>query len=69
LQSILENCRLAGSTPLRFVSENTIDEAVVNYYSQTYEFEVYLSDMLPDIATTTGEFEKLNIYGALTKRQ
>jgi hypothetical protein len=65
LQSILEGCRLDKSTPLRFVSENTIDEPVINYHSQTYEFEVYLEDMITDISKFTGEFERLNIFGNL----
>jgi hypothetical protein len=65
LQSVLEGCRLDKSTPLRFVSENIIDESVINYHSQIYEFEVYLEDMITDISTITGEFERLNIYGNL----
>jgi hypothetical protein len=65
LQSILEGCRLGKSTPLRFVSENITDEQVVNYHSQTYEFEAYLADMMTDIQKIIGEFERLNIYGDL----
>ncbi|MDR2806245.1 MAG: hypothetical protein LBB85_11555 [Dysgonamonadaceae bacterium] len=65
LQSILEGCRLDKSTPLRFVSENIIDEPVINYHSQTYEFEAYLEDMTTDIQTIIGQFEQLNIYGNL----
>lgn len=66
LQQILEGRRLDKSTPLRFVSENIIDEPVINYHSQTYEFEVYPEDMIIDIPyNITGEFERLNIYGNL----
>jgi hypothetical protein len=65
LQSILEGCRLDKSTPLRFVSENIIDESVINYHSQTYEFEASLDDMITDTSQIFGEFEQLNIYGSL----
>lgn len=65
LQSILEGCTLGETTQLKFISENTIDEPVVNYHSQTYEFEAYLQDMLSDSKRIFGEFERLNIYGSL----
>lgn len=65
IQSVLEGCRLDKSTPLRFVSENIIDEPVINYHSQAYEFEVYLEDMITDVSHIIGEFERLNIYGNL----
>jgi hypothetical protein len=69
LQQILEGCRPDKSTPLRFVSENIIDEPVVNYHSQTYEFEAYIEDMITDISHIMGEFERLNIYGKLTAKK
>jgi hypothetical protein len=66
IQSILEGCRLGKSTPLKFISENPVDEQVVNYHTQTYEFEAYMQDMIDDNLTAViGEFEKLNIYGSL----
>ena len=65
LQSILEGCTLNKTTPLKFISENIIDEPVINYHSQTYEFEAYLGDMIQEIETTYGEFERLNIFGSL----
>jgi hypothetical protein len=65
LQSILENCLFEKSTPLRFVSENIVDEPGVNYHSQVYEFEVYLEDMITDISHIFGEFERLNVYSGL----
>ncbi len=68
LQSILEGCTLNKTTQLKFISENSIDEQVVNYHSQTYEFEVYLKDMLGDVGYISGEFERLNIFGSLVKK-
>ena len=68
LQSILEGCTLNKTTQLKFISENIIDEQVVNYHSQTYEFEAYLSDMLGDTEYILGEFERLNIFGSLVKK-
>lgn len=68
LQSILEGCTLNKTTQLKFISENSIDEQVVNYHTQTYEFEVYLADMLNDIERSFGEFERLNIFGSLVKK-
>ncbi|MDR2683906.1 MAG: hypothetical protein LBB53_00815 [Prevotellaceae bacterium] len=65
LQSVLEGCMLDKTSPLRFVSENIIDGQVVNYHTQTYEFECYLEDMLGDSERIFGEFKKLNIYGKL----
>jgi hypothetical protein len=70
LQKILEGCRLGKSTPLKFISENPVDESVVNYHTQTYEFESYIQDMIDDNpAVILGEFEKLNIYGSLRKKK
>jgi hypothetical protein len=69
LQSILEGCKLDKTTQLKFVSENTIDEPVVNYHSQIYEFEAYLEDMLGDVKRILGEFERLNIYGNLRNKK
>jgi hypothetical protein len=68
LQSILEGCRLNKTSRLRFISENIIDENVVNYHTQTYEFDVYLDDMLSETERVFGEFERLNIFGSLTKK-
>ena len=69
LQSILEGCKLDKTTQLKFISENIIDEPVVNYHSQTYEFEAYLEDMLSDMKRILGEFERLNIYGSLKNKK
>jgi len=69
LQSILEGCILDKTSRLKFISENPIDEPVVNYHSQTYEFEVYLQDMLVDSKRIFGEFERLNIYGSLKNKK
>jgi len=67
LQSVLEGITLNKTSRLRFISENVIDENVVNYHTQTYEFEVHLDDMLGETERVFGEFEKLNIYGNLVK--
>ena len=68
LQSILEGCRLDKTSRLKFISENAVDEQVVNYHTQTYEFEAFLQDMLSnDAERIFGIFEQLNIYGSLVK--
>ncbi len=69
LQEILEGTRLGKTSPLRFVSENIIDEPVINYHTQNYEFEAYLGDLTGDIERTLGEFEKLQIFGNLTLKR
>ncbi len=68
LQDILEGCKLDKSSQLRFISENIIDEQVVNYHTQIYEFEIYLDDMLGNAERIYGEFERLNIFGNLVKK-
>ena len=68
LQKILEGSRLHQTTALRFINENIIDEPVINYHTQTYEFEAYLQDMIDDTTNILGEFESLNIYGTLTRK-
>ncbi|MCF8337895.1 MAG: hypothetical protein K9I74_07920 [Bacteroidales bacterium] len=65
LQEILENSRLGKTTALRFVSEDIIDVPVVNYHSQTYQFEAYIADMMDKASEILGEFETLNIFGSL----
>lgn len=65
LQEVLENCKLGNTKPLRFDSENSVDEQVTNYHQQSYEFEVDLSNMIGDPVAIFGEFERLNIYGSL----
>jgi hypothetical protein len=70
LQQVLEGCRLGKSTPLKFISENPVDEPVANYHTQTYEFEAYMQDMIDENSTfISGEFERLNIYGRLRVRK
>lgn len=66
LQEIFEGAKLGSTTPLQFIDEQPIDAPVVNYHSQTYEFEAYLTDMIGNNpAKIIGEFEQLNIYGSL----
>jgi len=67
IQKILEGCKLGKTSALKFMSENIVDVPVVNYHTQTYEFEAYPSDMIGDIEAIMGEFERLNIYGSLCK--
>lgn len=70
LQNILEGSKLGKTKPLKFISESIIDEPVINYHTQTYEFEAYLYDMLPDNTIDIfGEFERLNIYGSLREKK
>ena len=67
IQQVLEGCKLGKTSALKFMSENIVDVPVVNYHTQTYEFEAYPSDMIGDIDVIMGEFERLNIYGSLYK--
>lgn len=68
LQEILEGCKLGNTKPLRFDSENSVDEQVTNYHTQSYDFEVDLSSMIGNPIAIFGEFERLNIYGSLTNQ-
>ncbi|MEL3904460.1 MAG: hypothetical protein P1P63_05045 [Treponemataceae bacterium] len=66
LQSILEGSRLGSTKPLIFINEGIIDAPVINYHTQTYQFESYLADMLPDDPKQLyGQFDRLNIFGSL----
>jgi len=65
IQQMLEGSKLGKTTALKFLSENIVDVPVVNYHTQTYEFEAYPADMIGDIDVIMGEFERLNIYGSL----
>jgi len=69
LQQILEGTRLGNTTPLKFISENAVEDAVTNYHTQTYEFEAYLNSMIEDIEPVFAAFESLNIYGSLRNRK
>ncbi len=70
LQEILEGSKLGRTKELKFINEGIIDEPVINYHTQTYEFEAYLYDMFPDnIPAIFGEFERLNIYGSLRQKE
>lgn len=68
LQELLEGTRLGETTPLKFISENSIDAPVTNYHNQVYEFDAFLSDMLGNPAAIIAEFERLNIFGSLTTK-
>jgi hypothetical protein len=67
IQTILEGYKLGKTTGLKFLSENPIDIPVVNYHSQTYEFDAYPLDMIGDIVKLYGIFDTLKIYGKLRK--
>ena len=67
IQQILEGSRLGKTTALKFISEGIVDIPVANYHTQSYELEAYPADMIGDITTILGEFERLNIYGSLYK--
>ena len=67
IQQILEGSRLGKTTALKFISEGIVDIPVANYHTQSYELEAYPADMVGDITTILGEFERLNIYGSLYK--
>lgn len=67
LQQILEGSKLDQTTSLKFLSEEPIDSPVVNYHTQSYQFESYLADMLENDNSIFGEFERLNIFGGLKK--
>ena len=67
IQQTLEGSKLGKTTSLKFVSENIVDVPVINYHTQTYEFEAFPVDMIGDIDLILGEFERLNIYKNLRK--
>lgn len=67
IQEILENSKLGATKALKFLTEDTIDVPVINYHSQSYEFEAYIADMMGDVNEVLGQFESLNIFGSLRK--
>jgi hypothetical protein len=68
IQKILEGYSLAKGTPLKFISENIIDAPVINYHTQTYEFETYL-ESLEDTPENIefGIIELLKLQGKLVQ--
>lgn len=69
LQEILEGSKLGNTTPLRFVSEDIVDAPVVNYHTQTYEFETHLANIIPQYPEQIyGQFEALNIFSSLRNK-
>jgi hypothetical protein len=69
IQEILEGCKLGNTTPLKFISEDIVDAPVVNYHTQTYDFETHLANIIPQYPEQImGEFEALNIFGSLTNK-
>ncbi len=63
VQKILEGSKLGATTALRFVNEQIVDAPVINYHTQTYQFETYISDMMHEISNVIATFERLNIFG------
>ncbi len=70
IQELLEGCKIGGSKPLVFINENTNDDPVTNYHTQTYEFESYNKDLIGDNPQQIlGYFETLNIFGSLNSME
>ena len=65
IQQALEGSTLGNTSALKFLFENVVDMPVANYHTQTYEFEAFPADMIGDITSIMGEFERLNIYESL----
>jgi hypothetical protein len=65
IQQLLEGCKLGATTALKFVTEGIVDVPVINYHTQSYEFNAYPGEMMGDIDYIFGEFERLNIYKTL----
>lgn len=69
LQEILEGSKLGNTTPLKFVSEDIVDAPVINYHTQTYEFETHLANIIPQYPEQIyGKFEALNIFSSLVNK-
>ena len=69
IQQILEGSKLGKTSALKFISEGVVDIPVANYHTQSYEFDAYPADMIGDVTTILGEFERLNIYQSLLKNR
>jgi hypothetical protein len=67
LQQILEGAKLGDTTGLVFIDEAPVEIPVVNYHTQSYSFNAYLSSMCGNEANVLGEIKSLNIYGSLFK--
>ncbi len=67
LQEILDGSKLGKTTALSFVNEEVIDAPVINYHTQSYEFEAYVLDMIGNIDEVIGQFDSLNIFGSIHK--
>ena len=68
IQEILEGCRLGKTTPLRFIAEAPVDTEVVNYHTQTYEFDMRLHDMMEDRLPMEADLDSLNIDSMLKNK-
>jgi len=69
LQEILDGAKLWKTTALKFLSEEIVDEPVINYHVQKYEYDVYLRDMIKDEPTLIGEWESMIINGILKNKK
>lgn len=69
LQQILDGIKLKSTSPLQFVSEIPVVDAVTEYHTQTYRFDAYLYDMIgTKPSEIIGQFDRLNIFGSLKNR-
>ena len=68
LQEILEGKKLGTSSPLKFVSEVPTDNPVADYHILTFEFEMYVEDMIKVPVVKMGEFLRLNLSGKLKQK-
>lgn len=66
IQELIEGCSIGGSKPVVFNTEIPVDDPVVNYHTQQYQFESYIKDLVGDNPQKIlGYFENLNIFGSL----
>lgn len=68
IQSILDGAKLGKTTALKFTTEEMIDVPVVNYHTQSYEFDAYIADMMGNINDILGQFDALNIFGSIRSK-
>lgn len=68
LQEILEGAKLGATSRLKFISEVLVDAPVINYHTQTYEFESHLNHLfINENDYSLGEFTKANLYGQISE--
>jgi hypothetical protein len=65
IQKLLEGKTIGNTSALVFLSEIPVTADVVNYHTQSWQFEAYLDALMEDMEITMGEFERLSIFGHL----